>query len=761
MLRSSFRLIFILFFSVLVVFVGCDEDGGVGPIQEEDEGPKLSDDAYVIEETDSFSYSEKEDSTYTFNYTGVVPEITVGKIIAGKIIKNDTLKGGYLRRVSSIDTLDEVLKIETEFASLSEAVEHGEIDTTFQLTISQNNMLRSGRHELATMQMVHAAEGVSVTDYGIDLSGVTLYSGSAEGFDLDVTITDGEISFEPLFSFGGKIEWFKLTEFHTTAGGELSFDCNIQATSTGELEYSKEKTIASFRHYAYQQIGPLPVVEKITLSFIAGFDLNSNGEIDVQSGFESSYGLELGARYNQDWSPSWQEVWEPNGNFVVLPIIWNQSTGVTLQGYVKARIDVELYTVTGPYMEGKPYLEFDANIQTVPESSWNWDLYAGVIGALGFQVSILDYELADFNKPLVDWRRTIASGSNENAPTVSIISPDDGSTFSSGDMIIFEGEAEDPQDGILSGSDLVWTSDKDGQIGTGSSLDASGLSVNQHIITLTASDSHGNTGSDIITITVYSSSNDDFTLIPAGTFTMGSPTDEPGRYNNESQHQVTLTKGFYMSKYEVTEEWWYEVMGGTPTTSQYPKIYVSWQEAIEFCNELSIIEGYTPVYTINGPEGDVTWNQIANGYRLPTEAEWEYACRATTTMAFNNNTNCLSSDTEANYDGNYPLDDCSTGLFRDGRTTVGTFPPNDWGLFDMHGNVWEWVWDGYRSDYENLPAEDPVYNDVGPEATRLGRGGSWNYYARACRSAYRQTPYQGFQGDKYCGFRICRSVFSQ
>ena len=237
---------------------------------------------------------------------------------------------------------------------------------------------------------------------------------------------------------------------------------------------------------------------------------------------------------------------------------------------------------------------------------------------------------------------------------------------------------------------------------------------------------------------------------------MGSPTDEPGRSSNETMHQVTLTRGYYMSKYEVTEEWWNEVMGGAPTTSQYPKNYVSWDMAVEFCNALSIQEGLTPAYTINGPDGDVTWNRSANGYRLPTEAEWEYACRAATTMAFNNNTNCLSSNTEANYDGNYPLTGCPAGIYRPARTEVGTFPKNNWDLYDMHGNMWEWVWDGYRSDYENLGSVDPVYN-VGPGAYRVGRGGSWGGSAGGCRSAGRGCNLPGGTNG-YGGLRPVRSA---
>lgn len=248
-----------------------------------------------------------------------------------------------------------------------------------------------------------------------------------------------------------------------------------------------------------------------------------------------------------------------------------------------------------------------------------------------------------------------------------------------------------------------------------------------------------------------------FVYIAPGSFTMGSPLSEPDRDSDETQHTVILTHGFHIAKYEVTQQQWAEVMGGSPTTSQLPQGSISWDMVVQFCNALSERENLTPAYTILGANGNATWNREANGYRLPTEAEWEYACRAQSSSAFHNGTDCLSSDTEANFNGTYPFTDCPTGTRRTGPSNVGSFPANAWGLHDMHGNLWELVWDGYREDYENLPATDPVH-DVGPGASRVFRSGAWNHGAGQCRSASRGLNAPNYSFSGFGGLRLARSA---
>jgi formylglycine-generating enzyme required for sulfatase activity len=241
-----------------------------------------------------------------------------------------------------------------------------------------------------------------------------------------------------------------------------------------------------------------------------------------------------------------------------------------------------------------------------------------------------------------------------------------------------------------------------------------------------------------------------FVRINGGTFTMGSPANEPERDDDEVQHQVKVSS-FYMGKYEVTQKEYQEIMGTNPSSfkgDNLPVEQVSWYEAVEYCNKRSQKEGLTPAYTINGT--NVTWNRNANGYRLPTEAEWEYACRAGTTTPFSTGNN-ITTD-QANYDENYPYNNNAKGTYREKTTAVGSFSPNAWGLYDMHGNVWEWCWDWY-GDYSSGSQTDPVGAVTG--TYRVLRGGGWGDDCQLLRSALRLNDYPSNRFS-YLGFRLVR-----
>ena len=213
-----------------------------------------------------------------------------------------------------------------------------------------------------------------------------------------------------------------------------------------------------------------------------------------------------------------------------------------------------------------------------------------------------------------------------------------------------------------------------------------------------------------------------FRWCPAGTFTMGSPSSEPDRGSDETQHSVTLTRGFWMLETEVTQAMWKSVMGTDPSRfkgAQNPVESVSWKECDDFCKKLS--------------------SQLGLTVSLPTEAQWEYACRAGTTSA-------------------YAGDFGEMGWYWDnsGREThpVGQKKPNAWGLYDMHGNVEEWCQDWYDEDYyTESPTSDPCnLNSSSRGSGWINRGGSWDGNARFCRSAHRSW-FMPDDRDRDLGFR--------
>lgn len=208
--------------------------------------------------------------------------------------------------------------------------------------------------------------------------------------------------------------------------------------------------------------------------------------------------------------------------------------------------------------------------------------------------------------------------------------------------------------------------------------------------------------------------------IPAGSFCMGSPPSEVGRFEDEGpQHRVTV-QGFWMGKYEVTQEQWQAVMGVNPSEfigDNLPVENISWMDAVEFCRKLSQMTG--------------------RKYRLPSEAEWEYAARAGTTTPFAFGASLSSG--QANFDGNYPYGGAPKRLYRQQPISVDSFSPNNFGLHNMHGNVWEWCQDRFHGNYIGAPTDGSAWESGGVEYYRIMRGGSWVSLASHLRSAYRDT----------------------
>jgi len=241
-------------------------------------------------------------------------------------------------------------------------------------------------------------------------------------------------------------------------------------------------------------------------------------------------------------------------------------------------------------------------------------------------------------------------------------------------------------------------------------------------------------------------SGPEMVLLPGGTFTMGDDK-EP----DATPHEVVL-RSFYVDKRLVTQAEYQRVMGKNPSrwkADENPVEQVRWSDAVRYCNARSRLDGLDPCYDLQ------TWecNFDANGYRLPTEAEWEYACRAGANTAYSF--------------GNSPSQLKDYAWFKDNSGSrphpVGQKRPNPWGLYDMHGNVWEWCNDFYKVDYYQ---DSPQENPKGPKAgeTKVVRGGAWKFSADSCRSGYRYNEDPGYVdacfGYDIYGFRCVKNALA-
>ncbi len=238
--------------------------------------------------------------------------------------------------------------------------------------------------------------------------------------------------------------------------------------------------------------------------------------------------------------------------------------------------------------------------------------------------------------------------------------------------------------------------------------------------------------------------------VPAGKFMMGSPAGE-GHPDEHPQHQVELS-AYYLGAFPVTQRLYYAVLSKEPPkksllTERLPVTNVSWYDAVTFCNALSVKLGLEPCYKNNGNKCD----RSRNGFRLPSEAEWEYAAKAGTSTQYAlpapDGSDDISGRNLVNCDGG--------GSQWDGKqaSPVGSFEPNGWGLHDMHGNVWEWTQDTWHSSYQGAPADGSSWESSDDDDRRVLRGGSWNYGPEHTRAAYR---YRDFPVNRHfgVGFRV-------
>jgi len=251
----------------------------------------------------------------------------------------------------------------------------------------------------------------------------------------------------------------------------------------------------------------------------------------------------------------------------------------------------------------------------------------------------------------------------------------------------------------------------------------------------------------------------DVALIRSGAFVMGSPSNELGRFDQEPQHRVTLTKDFYLMKFEVTQGEYQALMGENPSGntacgSTCPVENVTWDDAVAYANALSDKEGFSRCYS--GKGAATRWDKSCTGYRLPTEAEWEYAARAGTTTALYNGNLTTISGPDKNADA------IAWHMDNSGGTThpVGRKKPNAWGLYDTSGNVIEWMWDKFREgDEASNGGRAALIDPTGPTSGngRVIRGGCYAMATQFLRVSARSYAPETLRKEMI-GFRLARTV---
>ncbi|MFO7810028.1 MAG: SUMF1/EgtB/PvdO family nonheme iron enzyme [Candidatus Delongbacteria bacterium] len=428
--------------------------------------------------------------------------------------------------------------------------------------------------------------------------------------------------------------------------------------------------------------------------------------------------------------------------------------------------------------------------------TYTWSTSGGVINGTDASITWTAPSIADEYKISVtvsDSKGTavkdlyVVVEAKNSPPVIENIVSDSTTTIYPNNSTLITCNAIDPE-----GDPITYTWDKTSGdiIGTGSSVTwiAPGT-TGSYTITCTINDGEF---SDTETKVIYVTNTalpEGFILIPGGTFQMGDHLEE-GYFGETPAHSVKVNL-FLIGKNEVTQKEWIEIMENNPASGygvgeSYPIYNISWYAVIKYCNLRSMAEGLMPVYVIDKSTDPADWGNVpanssslwdgvvfntnANGYRLPTEAEWEYAARGglsgkrfTNGMTISHN---INSETQANYYGStsstYDLS-YTTGYHPDYNgisSPVGTFSSNGFGLHDMCGNVWEWCWDWHSETYYELCDQlGTVTDPKGPPygSSRVKRGGSWGSTAAGCRISLRRFYYGPYYSSRYVGFRLART----
>ena len=719
-------------------------------------------------------------NSVVFSYEGTPPDITNGT----KLVSFDAAHPFYRSVLSNtVDGVAFTVTAWTEDIPLTDILEAGSIGSV-DLTAADPG---ASSKVVVNLNLLHA-------EFGEDLSETVLLDDSG----LKLWLPECDWSFVADVDVAADIGWGELRSFDASAAGVLTIHVKPEALFHGAVSGDDEIPLVQPVTKVFGGMaGPVPVWVEVILELNAGYEYSAtvDGNAHTVVDMEKELTFYVKLRENE-WTSG---VDNPPIVLEAEPITWQIEGDAYAKVYIQPKLTILAFSLAGLWADIKPYTEFEGEFQLNP-LEYDLGLYYGLSSTLGIESRIWytnfwgekpEWELFNQRWPL--WSDVYPDPSD--APVFSHAFPDRSVTV--GRSLTLEGWASgipEPQ--------YRWYFDG-GRIGgaTGPELDLSPAQLDHSgTWSVRAYNSAGSVETSC-TVTVTSGGSgtpSGMALIPAGSFSMGDNFNEGG--SNERPVHSVYVSAFYMDKYEVTNDKMVEVMqwaygqGKLTVTSSsvrnaegnsqelldlddsacritwngsqfgmkalkgsgYPCVEVTWYGAAAFCNYRSQMEGRSPCYDLSDWSCD--WN--ANGYRLPTEAEWEKAARGGSSgnrFPWGD----TIQHTRANYhsSSSYSYDTSSTRGYHpdydsDGypyTSPVGSFAANGYGLFDMAGNVWEWCHDWYDSDYYDT---SPGSNPTGPTSgsNRVRRGGGWRYDANYCRSAYRNYNYPAYCNYNF-GFR--------